>query len=215
MGVANYGQMTARRLDVHRTPGHCPRHLQHPAKRRTASAWAFPRTSDLAGRLYVTSGLGGMSGAQAQGGRDRRRCGFGRRGGYAPGLRPVTARAGSSKVTDSLPEALAMAREKHGRQGAHAPSPTMATWWTCWSTCTTRTSTMDLLSDQTSCHDALRRRLLPRRASPLPSAPEMLARRPAGFPRTGGSHPWPHHYDADHEALMTEAPTSSTTATPS
>ena len=38
LGVANYGQMTARRLDVHRPPGHCPRHVQHAAQRRPSEA---------------------------------------------------------------------------------------------------------------------------------------------------------------------------------
>ena len=42
-----------------------------------------------------------------------------------------------SKVTDSLPEALAMARESWPPRSP-APSPTMATWWICWNTCTTR-----------------------------------------------------------------------------
>ena len=32
------------------------------------------------------------------------------------------------------------------------PSPTTATWWICWNTCTTTNIHVDLLSDQTSCH---------------------------------------------------------------
>ena len=64
---AGGGQLRAddgRRLDVHRAAGHRARHLPHPAERRAAVPGHPARTQDLAGVLYVSSGLGGMSGAQ-------------------------------------------------------------------------------------------------------------------------------------------------------
>ena len=136
MGVANYGQMTAGGWMYIGPQG-----IVHGTFNTLLNAGrlvlGIPEDQDLAGRLYVTSGLGGMSGAQ------------GKAAEIAGAVALVAevdmsrietrySQGWVSKVTDSLPGGAGHGPGKAGRQGAPAPSPTMATWWICWNTCTTR-----------------------------------------------------------------------------
>ena len=66
MGVSQYGQMTAGSLHVHRASGHCPRHHHHSAQRPGANARLKEGEHDLGGMLFVSAGLGGMSGRTAK-----------------------------------------------------------------------------------------------------------------------------------------------------
>ena len=110
MGVANYGQMTAGGWMYIGPQG-----IVHGTFNTLLNAGrlvlGIPKDQDLAGRLYVTSGLGGMSGAQ------------GKAAEIAGAVALVAevdmsriqtrySQGWVSKVTDSLPEALALAREK-------------------------------------------------------------------------------------------------------
>ena len=180
MGVANYGQMTAGGWMYIGPQG-----IVHGTFNTLLNAGrlvlGIPKDQDLAGRLYVTSGLGGMSGAQ------------GKAAEIAGAVALVAevdmsrietrySQGWVSKVTDSLPEALAMAREKlaakepcaiayHGNVVdllEYLYDHECARWICCPTrppaTCPTTAATAP-------------------RASPLPSAPEMLAEDPAGFAR--------------------------------
>ena len=54
-----------RRLDVYRSSRYCPWHILHLVKCRKGKT-GNPKDKDLAGHLFVSSGLGGMSGAQGK-----------------------------------------------------------------------------------------------------------------------------------------------------
>ena len=62
MGCSSYGQMTAG-AGCTSAPRHRPRYLQYHLK-RSRKFLGVPAEGNLAGHLFVTSGLGGMSGAQ-------------------------------------------------------------------------------------------------------------------------------------------------------
>ena len=149
MGVANYGQMTAGGWMYIGPQG-----IVHGTFNTLLNAGrlvlGIPKDEDLAGRLYVTSGLGGMSGAQGK-------------AAEIAGAVALIAEVDMSRiqtrytqgwvsaVTESLPEALAMAKEKLA-----AKEPCAIAY--CGNIVDLleylyeNDVHIDLLSDQTSCH---------------------------------------------------------------
>ncbi len=149
MGVANYGQMTAGGWMYIGPQG-----IVHGTFNTLLNAGrlvlGIPKDQDLAGRLYVTSGLGGMSGAQGK-------------AAEIAGAVALIAEVDMSRiqtrytqgwvsaVTESLPEALAMAKEKLA-----AKEPCAIAY--CGNIVDLleylyeNDVHIDLLSDQTSCH---------------------------------------------------------------
>ncbi len=149
MGVANYGQMTAGGWMYIGPQG-----IVHGTFNTLLNAGrlvlGIPKDGDLRGRLYVTSGLGGMSGAQGK-------------AAEIAGAVALIAEVDMSRiqtrytqgwvsaVTESLDEALAMAREKLQRKepcaiAYHGNIVDLLEYLY------ENNVTIDLLSDQTSCH---------------------------------------------------------------
>ncbi len=149
MGVANYGQMTAGGWMYIGPQG-----IVHGTFNTLLNAGrlvlGIGKDADLAGRLYVTSGLGGMSGAQGKAAEIA---------GAVALIAEVDAsriqtryeQGWVSKVTDNLEEALTWAREKQAAKEACAIAY-------CGNIVDLleylydNNVTIDLLSDQTSCH---------------------------------------------------------------
>ncbi len=149
LGVANYGQMTAGGWMYIGPQG-----IVHGTFNTLLNAGRLvlgvPKDEDLAGKLYVTSGLGGMSGAQGK-------------AAEIAGAVSIIAEVDMSriqtrytqgwvsKVTESMPEALAWAREKLA-----AKEPCAIAY--CGNIVDLleylyeENVHIDLLSDQTSCH---------------------------------------------------------------
>ena len=149
MGVANYGQMTAGGWMYIGPQG-----IVHGTFNTLLNAGrlvlGIPKDQDLAGRLYVTSGLGGMSGAQGK-------------AAEIAGAVAIVAEVDMSriqtrydqgwvsKVTDSLEEALTWDREK---QAAKEPCAIAynGNVVDLLEYLYEQNVHIDLLSDQTSCH---------------------------------------------------------------
>ncbi len=149
MGVANYGQMTAGGWMYIGPQG-----IVHGTFNTLLNAGrlvlGIGKDADLAGRLYVTSGLGGMSGAQGKAAEIA---------GAVALIAEVDAsriqtryeQGWVSKVTSDLEEALTWAREKQEAKEACAIAY-------CGNIVDLleylydHNVTIDLLSDQTSCH---------------------------------------------------------------
>lgn len=149
MGVANYGQMTAGGWMYIGPQG-----IVHGTFNTLLNAGRLvlgvPKDKDLAGKLYVTSGLGGMSGAQGK-------------AAEIAGAVAIIAEVDMSriqtrytqgwvsKVTESLDEALSLAQEKLA-----AKEPCAIAY--CGNVVDLleylyeKNVHIDLLSDQTSCH---------------------------------------------------------------
>ena len=140
LGVANYGQMTAGGWMYIGPQG-----IVHGTFNTLLNAGrlklGIPADGNLAGRLFVSAGLGGMSGAQGK-------------AAEIAGAVSIIAEVDDSRIetrytqgwvsqrTDSLEEALARWPGEHLEdRTSPAPSPTTATWWTCWNTCTKTTCT--------------------------------------------------------------------------
>ncbi len=135
LGVANYGQMTAGGMMYIGPQG-----IVHGTFNTLLGAGRLKASpgGNLAGKLFVSSGLGGMSGAQGK-------------AAVIAGAASIIAEVDRSRietrhsqgwvtaVTDSLEEAAAMAT-RHQRTAAPAPSPITATSLTCCSICWIRTS---------------------------------------------------------------------------
>ncbi|MCD8011033.1 MAG: urocanate hydratase [Lachnospiraceae bacterium] len=149
MGVANYGQMTAGGWMYIGPQG-----IVHGTFNTLLNAGrlvlGIPKDKDLAGRLYVTSGLGGMSGAQGK-------------AAEIAGAVSIVAEVDISRImtrynqgwvscyTDSLDEALAIAQEKQEKKVAcaiayHGNVVDLLEYLL------EKDVHVDLLSDQTSCH---------------------------------------------------------------
>ncbi|MCD8098836.1 MAG: urocanate hydratase [Lachnospiraceae bacterium] len=149
MGVANYGQMTAGGWMYIGPQG-----IVHGTFNTLLNAGrlvlGIPKDKDLAGRLYVTSGLGGMSGAQGK-------------AAEIAGAVSIVAEVDISRImtrynqgwvscyTDSLDEALAIAQEKQEKKEAcaiayHGNVVDLLEFLL------EKDVHVDLLSDQTSCH---------------------------------------------------------------
>ena len=190
MGEANYGQMTAGGWMYIGPQG-----IVHGTFNTLLNAGrlvlGIPKDQDLAGRLYVTSGLGGMSGAQ------------GKAAEIAGAVALIAAvdmsriqtrysQGWVSKVTDSLPEALAMAREKLAAKepcaiAYHGNVVDLLEYLY------DQNVTIDLLSDQTSCHVPYDGGYCPQGLS-FEERTRMLAEDPAGF-RALVDKTLAHHYE--------------------
>ena len=149
MGVANYGQMTAGGWMYIGPQG-----IVHGTFNTLLNAGrlilGIPKDEDLAGRLFVTSGLGGMSGAQGK-------------AAEIAGAVAIIAEVDISRImtrynqgwvscyTDSMEEALAMAKEKQAAKepiaiAYHGNIVDLLEFLI------EKNVHVDLLSDQTSCH---------------------------------------------------------------
>ncbi|MCL2382487.1 MAG: urocanate hydratase [Treponema sp.] len=149
MGVSNYGQMTAGGWMYIGPQG-----IVHGTFSTLLNAGrlvlGIPNDQDLAGRLFVTSGLGGMSGAQGK-------------AAEIAGAVTIIAEVDSSRIktrheqgwvsrhTASLEEAIAWAKEKLAAKEAcaiayHGNIITLLEYMIA------HNIHIDLLSDQTSCH---------------------------------------------------------------
>ncbi len=149
MGVANYGQMTAGGWMYIGPQG-----IVHGTFNTLLNAGrlelGIPQDQDLAGRLFVTAGLGGMSGAQGK-------------AAEIAGAVAIIAEVDISRImtrynqgwvscyTASLDEALAIAREKQAKKEAcaiayHGNVVDLLEYLLA------KDVHVDLLSDQTSCH---------------------------------------------------------------
>ena len=137
LGVANYGQMTAGGWMYIGPQG-----IVHGTFNTLLNAGrlklGIPNDKNLAGRLFVSAGLGGMSGAQGKAAEMPALPPSSPRS-TIPVSRPVTPRAGSATAptpSKRPPRSLSTTR----RKASPALSPTAATLSTCSSTCTTTTS---------------------------------------------------------------------------
>ena len=149
MGVANYGQMTAGGWMYIGPQG-----IVHGTFNTLLNAGrlklGIPQDGDLRGRLFVSSGLGGMSGAQPKAGRD------GRGGGNhcevdASRIETRHTQGWVGHVTDSLEEAFSLARQAMDEcrpvsVAYHGNVVDLLEY------AVQKQLHIDLLSDQTSCH---------------------------------------------------------------
>ena len=151
MGVANYGQMTAGGWMYIGPQG-----IVHGTFNTLLNAGrlklSIPQDGDLRGRLFVSSGLGGMSGAQPK-------------AAEMSGAAAVIAEVDASRietrhrqgwvghVTDSLPQAFALAKEA---MDSHTPISIAyhGNVVDLLEYVVKEQIHIDLLSDQTSCHAA-------------------------------------------------------------
>ena len=190
MGVANYGQMTAGGWMYIGPQG-----IVHGTFNTLLNAGrlvlGIPKDQDLAGRLYVTSGLGGMSGAQGKAAEiagavaivaevDLSRIETRHRQGWG------------SKVTDSLDEALSWAREKLAARepcaiAYHGNIVDLLEYLY------EKNVAIDLLSDQTSCHVPYDGGYCPQGLT-FEERTRMLAEDPDGF-RVLVDRSLAHHYE--------------------
>ena len=190
MGVANYGQMTAGGWMYIGPQG-----IVHGTFNTLLNAGrlvlGIPKDQDLAGRLYVTSGLGGMSGAQGKAAEiagavaivaevDLSRIETRHRQGWV------------SKVTDSLDEALSWAREKLAARepcaiAYHGNIVDLLEYLY------EKNVAIDLLSDQTSCHVPNDGGYCPQGLT-FEERTRMLAEDPDGF-RVLVDRSLAHHYE--------------------
>ncbi|MFX1513284.1 MAG: urocanate hydratase [Promethearchaeota archaeon] len=149
MGVANYGQMTAGGWMYIGPQG-----IVHGTYITLLNAGrlylGIPPNKDLAGKLFITSGLGGMSGAQAKaieisGGVgiiaevDRSR------------IQTRYDQGWVSKITSNLDEAIKWAKEYQNRNVAISIAY-YGNVVDVWQYCVDQNIKVDLASDQTSCH---------------------------------------------------------------
>ena len=149
MGVANYGQMTAGGW-VYIGPQGIVHGTFNTLLNAGRLKLGIPQDGDLRGRLFVSSGLGGMRGAKA---------------GEISGSEAVIAEVDASRietrhrqgwvghVTDSLPQAFALAKEA---MDSHTPIPIAyhGNVVDLLEYAVKEQIHIDLLSDQTSCHAA-------------------------------------------------------------
>ncbi|MCD8330393.1 MAG: urocanate hydratase [Lachnospiraceae bacterium] len=190
MGVANYGQMTAGGWMYIGPQG-----IVHGTFNTLLNAGrlvlGIPKDKDLAGRLYVTSGLGGMSGAQGK-------------AAEIAGAVSIVAEVDISRImtrynqgwvscyTDSLDEALAIAQEKQEKKEAcaiayHGNVVDLLEFLL------EKDVHVDLLSDQTSCHVPYDGGYCPQGLS-FEERTQMLADDPEKF-RTLVDKTLRHHYE--------------------
>ena len=177
LGVANYGQMTAGGWMYIGPQG-----IVHGTFNTLLNAGrlilGIPKDEDLAGRLYVTSGLGGMSGAQGK-------------AAEIAGAVSIVAEVDISRImtrytqgwvskyTDSMEEALAWAQEKQAAKEAcaiayHGNIVDLLEFLI------EKNVHIDLLSDQTSCHVPYDGGYCPQGLT-FEERTEMLANDPAKF----------------------------------
>ena len=149
LGVANYGQMTAGGWMYIGPQG-----IVHGTFNTLLNAGrlklGIPADGNLAGKLFVTAGLGGMSGAQGK-------------AAEIAGAVSIIAEVDESRImtrytqgwvsakTDSLPEALALAKEKMEKKEACAIAY-LGNIVDLLEYLYENNVHVDLMSDQTSCH---------------------------------------------------------------
>ena len=149
MGVANYGQMTAGGWMYIGPQG-----IVHGTFNTLLNAGrmklGIPDDGNLAGHLFISSGLGGMSGAQPK-------------AADIAGAVSITAEVDASrietrhsqgwvtKVTDSIPEALKWADEARAKKEPHSIAY-HGNVVDLLEYCVEHNVPVELLSDQTSCH---------------------------------------------------------------
>ncbi len=151
MGVANYGQMTAGGWMYIGPQG-----IVHGTFNTLLNAGrmklGIPQDGNLRGRLFVSSGLGGMSGAQPK-------------AAEMAGAAAIIAEVDSSRIetrhtqgwvgqhitSDSLEEAFSLARQAMDRESP-VPWPITAMSSICWNMRCRSSCTSIYFSDQTSCH---------------------------------------------------------------
>ena len=177
LGVANYGQMTAGGWMYIGPQG-----IVHGTFNTLLNAGrlklGIPADGNLAGKLFVTAGLGGMSGAQGK-------------AAEIAGAVSIIAEVDESRImtrytqgwvsakTDSLPEALAMAKEKMAKKEACAIAY-LGNIVDLLEYLYENNVHVDLMSDQTSCHVPYDGGYCPQGLS-FAQRTEMLANDPEGF----------------------------------
>ena len=177
LGVANYGQMTAGGWMYIGPQG-----IVHGTFNTLLNAGrlklGIPADGNLAGKLFVTAGLGGMSGAQGK-------------AAEIAGAVSIIAEVDESRImtrytqgwvsakTDSLEEALAMAKEKLQKKEACAIAY-LGNIVDLLEYLYEQNVHVDLMSDQTSCHVPYDGGYCPQGLT-FAQRTEMLANDPEGF----------------------------------
>ena len=177
LGVANYGQMTAGGWMYIGPQG-----IVHGTFNTLLNAGrlklGIPADGNLAGKLFVTAGLGGMSGAQGK-------------AAEIAGAVSIIAEVDESRImtrytqgwvsakTDSLEEALAMAQEKLEKKEACAIAY-LGNIVDLLEYLYEQNVHVDLMSDQTSCHVPYDGGYCPQGLT-FAQRTEMLANDPEGF----------------------------------
>ncbi len=177
LGVANYGQMTAGGWMYIGPQG-----IVHGTFNTLLNAGrlklGIPADGNLAGKLFVTAGLGGMSGAQGK-------------AAEIAGAVSIIAEVDESRImtrytqgwvsakTDSLEEALAMAKEKLEKKEACAIAY-LGNIVDLLEYLYEQNVHVDLMSDQTSCHVPYDGGYCPQGLT-FQQRTEMLASDPEGF----------------------------------
>ena len=177
LGVANYGQMTAGGWMYIGPQG-----IVHGTFNTLLNAGrlklGIPADGNLAGKLFVTAGLGGMSGAQGK-------------AAEIAGAVSIIAEVDESRImtrytqgwvsakTDSLEEALAMAKEKMAKKEACAIAY-LGNIVDLLEYLYENNIHVDLMSDQTSCHVPYDGGYCPQGLT-FAQRTEMLANDPEGF----------------------------------
>ena len=177
LGVANYGQMTAGGWMYIGPQG-----IVHGTFNTLLNAGrlklGIPADGNLAGKLFVTAGLGGMSGAQGK-------------AAEIAGAVSIIAEVDESRImtrytqgwvsakTDSLEEALAMAKEKMAKKEACAIAY-LGNIVDLLEFLYEQNVHVDLMSDQTSCHVPYDGGYCPQGLT-FQQRTEMLANDPEGF----------------------------------
>ena len=177
LGVANYGQMTAGGWMYIGPQG-----IVHGTFNTLLNAGrlklGIPADGNLAGKLFVTAGLGGMSGAQGK-------------AAEIAGAVSIIAEVDESRImtrytqgwvsakTDSLEEALAMAKDKLAKKEACAIAY-LGNIVDLLEYLYEQNVHVDLMSDQTSCHVPYDGGYCPQGLT-FQQRTEMLANDPEGF----------------------------------
>ena len=190
LGVANYGQMTAGGWMYIGPQG-----IVHGTFNTLLNAGrlklGIPADGNLAGKLFVTAGLGGMSGAQGK-------------AAEIAGAVSIIAEVDESRImtrytqgwvsakTDSLEEALAMAKEKMAKKEACAIAY-LGNIVDLLEYLYEQNVHVDLMSDQTSCHVPYDGGYCPQGLT-FAQRTEMLANDPEGF-RVLVDKTLRHHYE--------------------
>ena len=190
LGVANYGQMTAGGWMYIGPQG-----IVHGTFNTLLNAGrlklGIPESGNLAGRLFVSAGLGGMSGAQGK-------------AAEIAGAVALIAEVDESRIatrfeqgwvsarTDSLDEALALAK-RHLEDGTPCAIAYHGNVVDLLEYLYEKDAHVDLMSDQTSCHAAYDGGYCPQGLS-FAQRTEMLAHDPEGF-RARVDASLRHHYE--------------------
>ena len=151
LGVANYGQMTAGGWMYIGPQG-----IVHGTYNTLINAGRLflgvPQDGDLQGKLYVTSGLGGMSGAQAKAVEIANGVGIFAEVDYSR-IETRHKQGWVSEITDSAQKAFALAKQ-HKTQGKTVSIAYHGNIVDLLAYAVENDIHIDLLSDQTSCHAA-------------------------------------------------------------